>query len=50
MKLKTGLVIVLLSVVVLSVFGREDDSKLSSTELIMTKADATAYWDSLSAE
>ena len=50
MKLKTGFVIILLSVVVLSVFGREDDVRLTSSELMMTKADATAYWDSLSAE
>ena len=47
MKIRTGLIIILLSIVVLSVFGHEDESALSSTKMILTKADANEYWDSL---
>lgn len=50
MNFKIGVFIIALSMVALSVFGKDDEVNLSSTQMIMTKAEASAYWNSVAAE
>lgn len=50
MKFKFGIFIIAAAMVVLSFFGGNEDPSLTSSEIIMTKADATAYWNSISAD